>query len=828
MPVQRISNINIKQKGIFTALYGEPVSGDPDIFIDKNLKLITFEAALYLYLKDEGYKMVIFYNYLYGFYSYSSRDVVIFLNPSKEDYPKEDEIGYLLSLIDTPLRSYRFSSEQNNNVDNSHNGAIKEDNRISSGREHLIYYTAAGKHDILEYLQRILSSNDKKSAFVFFANRKITPFENKNSEELIESYLSRLHENNYLNENKIIIVYPFGSSSCFYDEWKSKEGFFYKDMLKNVFIKKGKLRDNTTFKIKDPCVDEVTNIVNRKRLLENVGIECFHPFEFKKIVQTIYKNKMQEIVKIDIESVIKDLHNDKIGSKKLDGLIGLDDLKKNIKELESLDKITNYRLNFAFLGNPGTGKTTVARLLGETLCSIGLIDFPEVIECRQADIVGQYVGSTALKVQDVFDRAIGKVLFIDEAYAICRDQDGKSSFGQEAIDAITGNLSDKKYMNKMAVVFAGYTEATNIFFDMNEGLRSRIYKDNSIEFPDYEVGQLLEIFDNLIKKDESKFVLEEGSLELAKKWFANRKKQDKENFANGRCCEYLFSRVTAKYTTRLREHTDQKKGLIKCVDFPNYNTIDVESYIDQFNSLVGLQKIKEVINELSENANIYTHIGVPLCFNLTFMFRGNSGTGKTFVAEKLGEILNEIGVLTTDHVVKWCKHAGVNENFNSALGKVLFIDNIYDVFTDNNAINTIIENLNHERYLGKIAIVMTGSNNRIDEFIEKNPKIEKAFKYRVNFKDYTNEELCKIFYDYTDCQGFVIDNDLESKFVDYFASLKRDENFENASLAKLKLFDRVSSSALMRIRSQNSEGMNKIDNKIIMTVTEADVPPINC
>ncbi|MDO5155713.1 MAG: AAA family ATPase [Eubacteriales bacterium] len=188
--------------------------------------------------------------------------------------------------------------------------------------------------------------------------------------------------------------------------------------------------------------------------------------------------------------------------KQLDGLIGLQSVKTEVKNLINLLKIIELRTknglkapsvakHFVFTGNPGTGKTTVARLLSEIFCALGILSKGHIVEVDRSGLVAGYMGQTAIKVKEVIDQAIGGVLFIDEAYSLSNDTNG-NDFGKEAIDTLVKAMEDNR--DNLIVIVAGYPDLMEQFIDSNPGLKSRFQK--TIAFPDYDANELFKIFEN--------------------------------------------------------------------------------------------------------------------------------------------------------------------------------------------------------------------------------------------------------------------------------------------------------------------------------------------
>src|SRR5690606_2500175 len=159
-------------------------------------------------------------------------------------------------------------------------------------------------------------------------------------------------------------------------------------------------------------------------------------------------------------------------------------------------KVGKQALHMMFKGNPGTGKTTVARLLGKLFLQMNVLSKGHLIEAERADLVGEYIGHTAQKTRDLIKKAIGGILFIDEAYSLARG--GEKDFGKEAIDTLVKHMEDKQH--EFVLILAGYSKEMDHFLSLNPGLYSRF--PLVIDFPDYSISQLMEIGDKMLKEKE--------------------------------------------------------------------------------------------------------------------------------------------------------------------------------------------------------------------------------------------------------------------------------------------------------------------------------------
>lgn len=198
----------------------------------------------------------------------------------------------------------------------------------------------------------------------------------------------------------------------------------------------------------------------------------------------------------------------------MDTLIGLEEVKKIVKDYIAFIKVQKLResyklktspvvMHMIFKGNPGTGKTTMARIIGKIFKEIGYLKGGELIEVERADLVGEYIGHTAQKTRKVVERALGGVLFIDEAYSLARG--GEKDFGKECIDTLVKAMED--YKDKLIIILAGYRDEMNYFLKTNPGLASRFAIQ--IDFPDYSLDELVQIAEIMYKERE--YILDDKS-----------------------------------------------------------------------------------------------------------------------------------------------------------------------------------------------------------------------------------------------------------------------------------------------------------------------------
>lgn len=239
----------------------------------------------------------------------------------------------------------------------------------------------------------------------------------------------------------------------------------------------------------------------------------------------------------------------------LNQLVGLSKVKAKVNDLIAFQKVQLLRkekglhspqrtMHLAFTGNPGTGKTTVARIVGRIYQKLGLLSKGHFLEVSRTDLIAGYQGQTALKVKEVIEKAKGGVLFIDEAYSIT-ENDNCDSYGRECLTELTKALED--YREDLVVIVAGYTEPMKQFFDSNPGLKSRF--NTFIEFDDYNADELMNILRYMVKKED--YILSNNAQKALMQLFINAPKSSGKEFANGRFVRNIFETMIMNHARRI-------------------------------------------------------------------------------------------------------------------------------------------------------------------------------------------------------------------------------------------------------------------------------------
>ena len=525
----------------------------------------------------------------------------------------------------------------------------------------------------------------------------------------------------------------------------------------------------------------------------------------------------------------------------LSGIIGMENIKKEILQFRNYVSfikkaqkknltIPDTNMHMIFTGNPGTGKTTIARIIAKMLFDMEIIHENKLIEVERKDLIGEHMGSTAPKTNEVIEKAMGGVLFIDEAYSLAHKQGEHDSFGDEAIATLIKAMEDHK--GEFVVIFAGYRDEMKTFVDMNPGIASRI--GYTFNFEDYSVKELMEMF--YLKMNKFGFECE-NNVELALKricgYYSKRK-----NFGNGRFVDKVIQKTLVKHANRNVEDVELiDENDIPTIEELNQNTIKNSSNIEEmFASIVGMKELKEEILSFGKYIAFVKEaekqrIKIPDS-NMHMIFTGNSGTGKTTVARIIAKMLFDMEVIHENKLIEVERKdlvAGyigqtaikTNEVIEKAMGGVLFIDEAYTLASDvgtqygfgEEAIATLIKAM--EDHKGEFVVIFAGYKQEMKNFIDANPGIASRVGYTFNFEDYSDEELAEIFYKKVSASGMKIEDDVLPKVKEIMKYFYRVDNIGNG-----RFVDKVFSKTLLNHSKKYAEKVKSLSNKNLSVDTE--------
>ena len=476
-------------------------------------------------------------------------------------------------------------------------------------------------------------------------------------------------------------------------------------------------------------------------------------------------------------------------------LVGLDDVKTTIKDIGLLwqnipqDSQTPY-LHMIFKGNPGTGKTTVAHHIARMLKSMRVIKKDLVVEVMTADLLGEYVGHTAPKVERKLKEAAGGILFIDEAYLLnpaATGKGGANSYREECVGTLLKAMENK---TDPVIIFAGYPKQMDDFLKCNPGLSSRI--GYTLIFEDYTNDQLLQIFEKMCRNADYQYT--DQTLDaVARKLTALRYE---DNFGNARTVENIFNhavieclRAEPENRTITADHIKIKKDIRSLEDLQ-----------EQLQRMIGIRNVKTVITEQILSNRFSTEFGKPFPSSNNMIFVGNPGTGKTTTAKIFSEMLFSIGVaksprtkmITAKDLYVHNVSQKLNEICNETMGGVLFIDEIYllqkDRFLCTEIVSVLLELLENKKE--DLTIILAGYEKQMASFLNENSGLQSRFPITVHFDDFTEDELYQIFEMNCKAGSMMIHPSVRSRFNEIIRAEMKKPNFGNGRTV-LNIYERA-------------------------------------
>ena len=473
----------------------------------------------------------------------------------------------------------------------------------------------------------------------------------------------------------------------------------------------------------------------------------------------------------------------------LDNMIGLQSVKDQIRQITASveaarrRELAGYKAekpmqHFVFLGPPGTGKTSVARVIAKIFYAFGLLDTPTVAEAQRADLVGEYLGATAIKTNELVDRSLGGVLFIDEAYSLINDSEGQGDrFGHEAVQALLKRAEDDR--TELIIILAGYEKQMETFLGSNPGLNSRF--GLRVKFPSYSPAELMALAE-LYLEQRGEILDPDARPALWRMMEDIGRRRLADELGNGRFVRSLLEKAgrardvrvmaggaepTPAELVTLEEADLSQAGAELTARFRGYTEAPtLENALAELDELVGLEPVKRQVHEIAAQlrvARLRERQGLASQPPVRhFVFTGPPGTGKTTVARILGRIFTALGLLVRPAVIEAHRADLVGEHLgstaiktgkliDSALGGVLFIDEAYALYNTgysggdaygSEAVATLLKRAEDDR--DRLVIVLAGYPADMDRFLRSNPGLASRFSTRIGFPSYSPDELCRI------------------------------------------------------------------------------------
>jgi len=594
-----------------------------------------------------------------------------------------------------------------------------------------------------------------------------------------------------------------------------------------------------------------------------IGFQEIVDFNDKNSLANELLNKLNTQQPKTIEQLHKTLY-DNISLPSLfsefDNLTGLKNLKQSLKDFITYLDFVNERkkqginteesmsANCIFLGNPGTGKTTVARLLGKFFKAIGLLEHGHVIEVDRADLIGEYIGETAQKTEKVINQALGGILFIDEAYSLKKENSGLD-FGQEAIDIILKRMED--YKGKFFVIAAGYPSLMQNFLESNPGLKSRF--THFFTFENYTSEELTSIFKIFAIKDKY-IVQKEAESFLSERLEIICTKSD-DTFGNARYVRNLFNETKLNLSKRYHLLQENEK------DFSALNTLSkediqnafinidnresgngsqellVEKYINEVNNLVALDDVKITFNRILASIKVdklkKERSIVSAQKNLNSIFISEHGSGTSTVARLYCKSLKEAGRLSKGLLIeidgstfyglgKLDAYLMMDELFKNILGNVILVNDVTATLQCTNDFSeSLLQYFLKKLYLinDDVVALLSGSREEIEILVNNFPVLSNQFPNVFYFEPYTTRQLLEIALNICQKNNYLLDEGAWQQMLELIIELKKEtrKNFYNARTIK-ELINKAISYQEDRILA-----IKNINESDLMTITYEDL-----
>lgn len=794
MSIIRIENFRPAERHLFSGIYG---AGVVDVFIDNDLRIYGLWEALYKSLRASGYT-VVFYSQdsSRNFFSFRKGDLAEFYNLSPRNNGSSAPCASTAGRrYVAPINSPFGKRRRNNDVaspprrnDEMENAEYDQIQTCLSGAH--TFYRIADSIDPFSAIANYIDEHpEKKMAFVF-----ATAFSDTYRDDQIDNIKSKFDalKTNFNSRNmqsKVIAIYNSRNGLSIFHERENeffRSGFFKETLLhSNASGDEDAGQSFEMYQIPGPSIDECRNLLNRRRILD--GLQVFglprgiEGTAARLSQEVCHFDKNHKLVNPDLETLnhyhkmqphsFEEMIHRLDAEKAIDRLRSMSGMEAVIAQLElfiealrnskSEDAGPRFRPHLVFSGNPGTGKTTVARLLADILREEGLLERGHLIEATVGDLEGEYIGQTRIKTQALCDRARGGVLFIDEAYGLMSGSNhgDHADYGKEAIEVLMQFMENS---TDSLVVLGGYkADMENLIQNGNQGFMRRFNgKESFIQFDDYPPEALYAIFQRQLKGMETDDGFDTAVQNIINYQYAHRTAR----WGNAGEMEKLASSIVGQHRRR------GIGGALSVEDIPrNFMRVispveSVDEILKEVETLTGLNGVKQKLRQFIKSVMgqrkraLRDTSASSEKRNLNFVFTGAPGTGKTTVAHLMAKILYSAGIIDKSEkavivqkgdIIK----SGVGDTpkaikqlFIDHAGEVIFIDEAYGLTQHGSeAIDEITNCLTDERFMGNQAVILAGYTQEMDEMLRNNRGLRSRFENIWFFEDYTNDELWSIF-----------------------------------------------------------------------------------
>ncbi len=542
----------------------------------------------------------------------------------------------------------------------------------------------------------------------------------------------------------------------------------------------------------------------------------------------------------------------------IDNYVGLKNIKQSLKDFitylnfinerkkQGVETEEGFSANCIFIGNPGTGKTSVARLLGKFFKSIGILENGHVVEVDRAQLVGEYIGETAVKTEKVISQALGGILFIDEAYTLKREKNGQD-FGQEAIDIILKRMED--YKNKFFVIAAGYPDLMQNFLESNPGLKSRF--THFFTFEDYNENELTKIFKIFAYKE--KYTVSKETEKFLTGKLANINFGKEKSFGNARFIRNLFEQSKIELSKRyqiLEENekdfsslntltkTDIQSAFYLIENRSNTDSLDkrIDKYLNEVNQLVGLDDVKINFNKIIAALRVdrlkKERAISSIRKKLNSIFIAQHGAGTTTVARLYAKSLKELNRLSSGQLIeidsstffglnKIDSFLMIDELFKKVLGNVVLVNDVSaSLQCTNDFSESILQYFLKKLYLinDDAVVILSGSSEEIEMLTNNFPVLGNQFPNVFNFEPYSTRQLLEIALSICQKNNYQLDEGAWQQMLELIVELKKEKrkNFYNSRTIKEIIYKAIS------FQEDRILSVNNIKESDLMMITYDD------
>ena len=829
----------------FCIVYG---SGIEDSFINEDGKEFNFQQALFEELKQTGFERIVFsapHKALY--YLDSQSEALSTYSETKQGISGIDSKHKMSDFVEGPIGQYLFLEQPQSD--------IRANDRA---------YFEMGDIFLIKHLDLLMTQEDSPRTAVVIsqAETMLTTFDDK---RILAGFIGDWVQLPDINKNTCFLLF----SAATREQLTQASYQLPSPEIRNL-ITHSSSTNATLFitEITDPQPDEVQRILHSLQSKNHSISEA----EIEQISSLIlaegggvknWLNKLNSLDQINLTTLrnsgwFKVYRNeDTTAWNKLDDLIGLTEMKQRIRELGAFVKLRQVahseleapNLHMIFLGNPGTGKTTVARLWGEILFEVGFLKRGHLVEATSQDLIASHVGGTAIKTNQLINQALDGILFIDEAYSLLDDERG--GFGQDAISVLLTRMENDR--DRLVIILAGYPSRMQRLLHSNPGLSRRFPQDNVFSFPDYSPDELWIILDGLFNLRSLTYSYEIKSylIDIINQMYEVRD----DSFGNAGEMRNLVEAIERKRAARLFDQFSNVDPSVLIEDIPEkYRKFKsgsippISQIFDELDNLVGLNPIKKYLKdivyqvkyeELRKEYDLDFH---PTSSLHNHVFIGNPGTGKTTVARLVGRIYHSMGRLQKGHCVEVSRvdlvggYVGqtalkTTAKIQEALDGILFIDEAYSLnkpFANDfgqEAIDTLVKAI--EDYRDRLVVIVAGYPEPMEAFIQSNPGLDSRFANKVFFPDYTTQEMGQILMKMTERESYNISSDVLFVACEYLENEKQEVRHFGNGRAVRNLFELMKKNLAKRVMELSvSNSPTLLDKQYISTFSTADLPHI--